>query len=288
LILVNQINSLAIRVRRQFQAGRKVGKTHQNVLAFYKGEPEEMPAMFEQINLKKAIEQFNKTKENTEIHEEVLCFYKGNVSDIRPEFGNVISGNDNETEASNESDKIKVRISGKWIKHKFLCSADYIKNVCHGSCCTGSNKVLISLLPNEAEAQQKKGYSVSEGGLLQADSKTKKCPHIDNIGFCALHNTLDKPFGCIASPFTLNQANTLIIRNRYSLMKCHSEKGDYAYRVFRASLNLIFGNEEAERICTYYDKNDGDIDAFISKETYRKLKYLDNLKVSANTNTNSK
>ncbi|MDR1459219.1 MAG: ParB N-terminal domain-containing protein [Bacteroidales bacterium] len=89
LILVNQINSLAIRVRRQFQNSRKAGKTHQNVLAFYKGKPEEMPAIFEQINVKKAIEQFNKTKENIEIHEEVLCFYKGNASDINQEFGEV-------------------------------------------------------------------------------------------------------------------------------------------------------------------------------------------------------
>jgi DNA modification methylase len=89
LILVNQINSLAIRIRRQFQAARKAGKTHQNVLAFYKGNPEEMPAMFEQINLKKAIEQFNKSKENAEVHEDVLCFYKGNISDIKQEFGDV-------------------------------------------------------------------------------------------------------------------------------------------------------------------------------------------------------
>jgi tRNA G10 N-methylase Trm11 len=104
LILVNQINSLAIRIRRQFQASRKAGKTHQNVLAFYKGEPEQMSAMFEQINLKKAIEQFNKSKENTEIHEEVLCFYKGNTSDINKEFGNVITDNNAETKVSDNTD----------------------------------------------------------------------------------------------------------------------------------------------------------------------------------------
>jgi hypothetical protein len=102
--LVNQINSLAIRIRRQFQASRKAGKTHQNVLAFYKGEPEAMPAMFEQINMKKAIEQFNKSKENTEIHEEVICFYKGNISDINKEFGNVISEDNPKTNVSGNTD----------------------------------------------------------------------------------------------------------------------------------------------------------------------------------------
>jgi DNA modification methylase len=89
LILVNQVNSLAIRIRRQFQNSRKAGKVHQNVLAFYKGEPEEMPAIFEKINMKKAIEQFNKSKENTEMHEEVLCFYKGDISEINKEFGSI-------------------------------------------------------------------------------------------------------------------------------------------------------------------------------------------------------
>jgi hypothetical protein len=32
------VGSLAVRVRRQFNGGRKVGKMHQNVV-FYKGDP---------------------------------------------------------------------------------------------------------------------------------------------------------------------------------------------------------------------------------------------------------
>jgi hypothetical protein len=38
-ILVTAVGSLSIRVGRQFQAGRKLGKTHQNVLVFVKGDP---------------------------------------------------------------------------------------------------------------------------------------------------------------------------------------------------------------------------------------------------------
>ncbi len=38
-ILVTSVGSLPIRVGRQFAAGRKLGKTHQNVLCFYKGDP---------------------------------------------------------------------------------------------------------------------------------------------------------------------------------------------------------------------------------------------------------
>lgn len=38
-ILVTSVGSLPIRVGRQFDAGRKLGKTHQNVLVFIKGDP---------------------------------------------------------------------------------------------------------------------------------------------------------------------------------------------------------------------------------------------------------
>ena len=39
IILVNMIGTLGMRITRQFNAGRKVGKTHQNILVFWKGEP---------------------------------------------------------------------------------------------------------------------------------------------------------------------------------------------------------------------------------------------------------
>ena len=38
-ILVTPLGSLQVRVGRQFDAGRKMGKTHQNVLTFVKGDP---------------------------------------------------------------------------------------------------------------------------------------------------------------------------------------------------------------------------------------------------------
>ncbi len=38
-ILVTAAGSLPIRAGKQFRAGRKLGKTHQNVLTFVKGDP---------------------------------------------------------------------------------------------------------------------------------------------------------------------------------------------------------------------------------------------------------
>lgn len=38
-VLVTSVGSLPIRVGKQFTSGRKLGKTHQNVLTFCKGDP---------------------------------------------------------------------------------------------------------------------------------------------------------------------------------------------------------------------------------------------------------
>jgi len=48
-ILVTALGSLPIRVGRQFNSGRKLGKTHQNVLVFYKGNPKKIKTEFGEV-----------------------------------------------------------------------------------------------------------------------------------------------------------------------------------------------------------------------------------------------
>lgn len=59
IILVNVVGSLAVRVRRQFNGGRKVGKMHQNVLVFYKGDPKKIKENFPELNLGEDLEELN-------------------------------------------------------------------------------------------------------------------------------------------------------------------------------------------------------------------------------------
>ncbi|MBS3993132.1 MAG: hypothetical protein KGZ87_05405 [Bacteroidetes bacterium] len=59
IILVNVVGSLAIRVRRQFNNGRKVGKMHQNVLVFYKGDPKKIKDNYPELNLGEDLEELN-------------------------------------------------------------------------------------------------------------------------------------------------------------------------------------------------------------------------------------
>ena len=40
IILVTAVGSLPIRITKQFNASRKVGKAHQNILVFAKGDPQ--------------------------------------------------------------------------------------------------------------------------------------------------------------------------------------------------------------------------------------------------------
>lgn len=50
IILVNVIGSLSLRVSRQFQS-RKIGRMHQNILVFYKGDIEQIAKVFPEIKI---------------------------------------------------------------------------------------------------------------------------------------------------------------------------------------------------------------------------------------------
>ena len=50
IILVNVAGSLPIRINKQFGGYRKVGKMHQNVLVFYKGDPKKIKEEFPEID----------------------------------------------------------------------------------------------------------------------------------------------------------------------------------------------------------------------------------------------
>lgn len=49
IILVTAVGSLPVRAGRAFSSGRKVGKTHQNLLCFYKGNPERIKDEFKEL-----------------------------------------------------------------------------------------------------------------------------------------------------------------------------------------------------------------------------------------------
>jgi DNA modification methylase len=54
-ILVTSVGSLPIRVTKQFQSGRKLGKTHQNVLVFFKGNPSKIREIYGDVEIDESI-----------------------------------------------------------------------------------------------------------------------------------------------------------------------------------------------------------------------------------------
>ena len=66
-ILVNSVGSLPIRVGRQFTASRKLGKTHQNVLVFFKGDPGNIRERLGDVDVSAALAIFEEGENGDEI-----------------------------------------------------------------------------------------------------------------------------------------------------------------------------------------------------------------------------
>lgn len=150
---------------------------------------------------------------------------------------------------------VKISIASMWQRFNG-CEPEYIRDVCHARCCDAPSRpggTLISIHESEVPVIVRRGGEVRDG-LLVTDGV---CTFKTDDHLCSLHFTPDKPFGCIASPFTLNKTDTLIVRNRYRSLKCYRPHdrskglGIPAYEAFRASLDLIFGRHVASEIVLY-------------------------------------
>jgi hypothetical protein len=65
-ILVTAVGSLPIRVGRQFTASRKLGRTHQNVLVFCKGDPKRATEACGQVEFGEIEEEAGSEEEEAE------------------------------------------------------------------------------------------------------------------------------------------------------------------------------------------------------------------------------
>lgn len=63
IILVTPMGSLPIRLPKQWASGRKNGKTHQNVLVFYKGDPKQIKYNYTNFDTKEIEELLKNNQE---------------------------------------------------------------------------------------------------------------------------------------------------------------------------------------------------------------------------------
>lgn len=172
---------------------------------------------------------------------------------------------------------VAVKISRAMLLQRFHpCEQDFVRTVCGGRCCVRSaGGIMVTVHPSEQARFEAKGARI-EAGFIQPDARGK-CPFQTDDGMCSTH--ADKPFGCRASPFTLSPAGTLIVRNRYRMLKCFGCPGSVpAYRAHAWSLQQIFGQEEAARIARHLDEGWGDFSAWMPAEHYAMLRDNDRAK----------
>jgi Fe-S-cluster containining protein len=152
---------------------------------------------------------------------------------------------------------MKIKISAAMARQPFHgCEPDYIKEVCKGACCRHSTRgAVVHVLPNERDSIIDRGGEITADGLLRPVDN--QCPFQTQNNLCGIHE--QKPFGCRVSPFTLNKNNTLIVRNRYRLLKCYRDGDLPAYKAFRDSLTELFGEEKTSYIENHLDNGGGDL-----------------------------
>ena len=160
-------------------------------------------------------------------------------------------------------------MSGASLRQLFHhCELSYILGTCKGRCCEGSGGILVTIHPTETDRIERLGATV-EGGFIKADPRGL-CPFKTDAGLCSIHG--EKPFGCAVSPFTLNKGGTLIVRNRYRLLKCYKcAEAVPAYVAHRRSLEVLFGDEEAVRVCGLAKDGVGIFHSAIDVERYQML-----------------
>jgi hypothetical protein len=160
------------------------------------------------------------------------------------------------------------------------CEKNYIRETCKGICCHSSvspSGIIVSVLPEEEKVLTEQGAEIVNGQIQAVD---KRCPFkLKGSELCALHDKGLKPFGCRVSPFSLNKTGTLIIRNRYRLMRCYNAGPKIpAYIAFAQSLITLIGGRHYGILKMYLDNGGGNMMFTVSKELINKLRLNETLK----------
>ena len=164
----------------------------------------------------------------------------------------------------------RVKISTKSMLQEFHpCTLNYIQNVCFGRCCESSMglSVVIHPLDNiDLISDKLQGIGYIKNNHIYPNIGNV-CPFKNNkTHTCNIHE--NKPMGCRFSPFTLTKSGTLIVRNRYRLLKCYCKEKDGklpAYKSHAWSLIQIFGEPVYRSICENIETGKGDFYVSITK-----------------------
>lgn len=160
------------------------------------------------------------------------------------------------------------------------CEPDYIRDVCHAACCRQSKGgISVAVTPLEVYALARRGATITDG-LIEADSRDM-CPfQMSGTFLCDLHGSPTKPFGCQVSPFILTSRDTLVVRNRYRLLKCYDDGRRLpAHEAFRGSLVALMGPKSTQVIVDRITAGErANFEVRMPDISYRMLKHLEGVR----------
>lgn len=169
---------------------------------------------------------------------------------------------------------MKIKVS--WKSASLLwngCQLDYIKNTCGGRCCKdGKGNSHIAIMPSEEENIIKLGGAVKNGLLV--NKAEGGCPFWEK-GLCTIHFTGHKPLTCWTSPFTLNDNNTLIVKNRNKKLICYNQQPQIkTYKAYYQSLLYMFGADIADEITRRLDNTNEDFYIEVDRASVENIQWI--------------
>lgn len=178
----------------------------------------------------------------------------------------------------NNNGGVRIKISTKSARELWNgCTVDYITNVCHGRCCTtGKGEMHVAVLDDEIPRIEALGGKVVNNMLQPKPGGG--CPFQQANGFCSLHASGEKPMTCWLLPFTLNDNDTLIVKNRNRRLACYKQPPyQPTYKAYKKALDVMFGEQEAARITQRLDAGGGDFYANMPWANYVKIRQIINI-----------
>jgi len=189
-------------------------------------------------------------------------------------------------------DPVEIRASSKNMRQEFNgCEPDYIRDVCHAACCRSSvvpEGFQVVVHKSEEDALRALGAKIEGGRIRPQEPGQKHCPFEEQPShLCALYNNEARPWGCGAPPFALAPGwRTLIVRNRYRLLKCYKDGRRLpAYRAFASSLAQVLGEAEAIRLTAHLDDGGGDLQVQMPRRSFDLLVHKTEASLGARNDT---
>lgn len=268
-ILLNALSSVPLRAARLFGRTLKLSRVHQNVLIGVRGDPRAAVRAIGPV-------EFGQPSDDDASGILGLDGLAGvseldALDDSRRSDEPPTRSRPRRPIAAPLGETVPVRIGERNARLEFQgCSPDYIRDVCHGRCCwtVGADRRISTTFYVEPDQRQEivaRGGEISPAGVVSTSACGGRCTFQGASGLCGLHSERSasggpvKPRSCTVSPWSLTSGGSLIIRNRYKLLRCYrAEPRVPAYLAFRSGLETLFGPDETARIVAHFDAGGGD------------------------------